>query len=80
MTGVKTIGLKKSIDDKNLQTTQLMSKLDLYNSGESHHILTIQEKVDIDSPTKTIDSKISTLKKTTNTSVDDFSNKKNDDT
>ncbi|KAG5616520.1 hypothetical protein H5410_016344 [Solanum commersonii] len=33
-----------------------MSKLDLYNSGESHYILTIQEKVDIDSPTKPIDS------------------------
>jgi len=33
-----------------------MSKLDLYNSGESHHILTIQEKIDIDSPTKPIDS------------------------
>ncbi|KAH0642339.1 hypothetical protein KY289_033313 [Solanum tuberosum] len=48
--------LNKSIDDKNLQITQLMSKLDLYNSGESHHILTIQEKVDIDSPTKPIDS------------------------
>ncbi|KAK4721248.1 hypothetical protein R3W88_011481 [Solanum pinnatisectum] len=48
--------LKKSIDDKNLQITQLMSKLDLCNSGESHHILTIQEKVDIDSPTKPIDS------------------------
>ncbi|KAG5602998.1 hypothetical protein H5410_034368 [Solanum commersonii] len=50
--------LKKSIDDKYLQITQLMSKLDLYNSGESHHILTIQEKVDIDSPTKLIDSQI----------------------
>ncbi|KAG5581929.1 hypothetical protein H5410_052556, partial [Solanum commersonii] len=37
--------LKKSIDDKNLQITQLMSKLDLYNSGESHHIITIQEKL-----------------------------------
>uniref|UniRef100_M1DBL3 Uncharacterized protein n=1 Tax=Solanum tuberosum TaxID=4113 RepID=M1DBL3_SOLTU len=37
--------LKKSIDDKNLQITQLMSKLDLYNFGESHHILTIQENV-----------------------------------
>ncbi|KAG5618178.1 hypothetical protein H5410_018002 [Solanum commersonii] len=48
--------LKKSIDDKDLQITQLMSKLDLYNSGESHHILTIQEKVDIDSPTMLIDS------------------------
>ncbi|KAH0752193.1 hypothetical protein KY285_005341 [Solanum tuberosum] len=47
---------KKSIDDKNLQITQLMSKLDLYNSRESHHILTIQEKVDIASPTKPIDS------------------------
>ncbi|KAG5600007.1 hypothetical protein H5410_031377 [Solanum commersonii] len=48
--------LKKPIDDKNLQITQLMSKLDLYNSGQSHHILTIQEKVDIDSATKPIDS------------------------
>ncbi|KAK4732467.1 hypothetical protein R3W88_025455 [Solanum pinnatisectum] len=48
--------LKKSIDDKNLQITQLTSKLNLYNSGESHHILTIQEKIDIDSPTKPIDS------------------------
>uniref|UniRef100_M1DLK1 Uncharacterized protein n=1 Tax=Solanum tuberosum TaxID=4113 RepID=M1DLK1_SOLTU len=48
--------LKKFIDDKNLQITQLMSKLDLYNSGETHYILTIQEKVDIDSPTKIIAS------------------------
>ncbi|KAG5613268.1 hypothetical protein H5410_024549, partial [Solanum commersonii] len=104
--------LKKYIDDKNIQITQLMSKLDLYNFGESHHILTIQEKVDIDSPTKPIDSQsanrsvlrlvaslkieedviilqfgsfepveVFVLKKTTNTSkVDDFSNKKNDDT
>ncbi|KAH0683191.1 hypothetical protein KY290_021779 [Solanum tuberosum] len=48
--------LKKSIDDKNLQITQLMRKLDLYNFGESHHILTIQEKFDIDSPTKPINS------------------------
>uniref|UniRef100_M1DA99 Uncharacterized protein n=1 Tax=Solanum tuberosum TaxID=4113 RepID=M1DA99_SOLTU len=37
--------LKKSIDDKNLQITQLMSKLDLYNSRESHHILIAQEKL-----------------------------------
>ncbi|KAG5601499.1 hypothetical protein H5410_032869 [Solanum commersonii] len=48
--------LKKSIDDKNLQIAQLMSKLDLYNSRESHHNLTTQEKVDIDSPTKPVDS------------------------
>ncbi|KAH0651254.1 hypothetical protein KY285_031372 [Solanum tuberosum] len=48
--------LKKPIDDKDLQITQLMSNLDLYNSRETHHILTIQEKVDIDSPTKLIDS------------------------
>ncbi|KAK4718534.1 hypothetical protein R3W88_016872 [Solanum pinnatisectum] len=48
--------LKKSIDDKNLQIAQLMSMLDLYNSGESHHNLTTQEKVDIDSPTKSVDS------------------------
>ncbi|KAH0679704.1 hypothetical protein KY284_020789 [Solanum tuberosum] len=48
--------LKKSIDDKNFQITQLMRKLDLYNLGESHHILTIQEKIDIDSPTKPINS------------------------
>uniref|UniRef100_M1ACK3 Uncharacterized protein n=1 Tax=Solanum tuberosum TaxID=4113 RepID=M1ACK3_SOLTU len=48
--------LKKSIDDKNLQITQLMRKLDLYNFGESHHILTIQENFDIDSPTKPINS------------------------
>ncbi|KAH0642301.1 hypothetical protein KY289_033275 [Solanum tuberosum] len=53
----QTIGaLKKSIDDKNLQIPQLMSKLDLYNSGESHHNLTTQERVDIDSPTKSVDS------------------------
>ncbi|KAH0734917.1 hypothetical protein KY285_010624 [Solanum tuberosum] len=48
--------LKKFIDDKNLQIAQLMSKLDFYNSSESHHNLTMQEKVDIDSPTKTVDS------------------------
>ncbi|KAG5589251.1 hypothetical protein H5410_039765 [Solanum commersonii] len=34
--------LKKSIDDK---IAQLMSKLDLYNSRESHHNLTTQEKL-----------------------------------
>ncbi|KAK4724108.1 hypothetical protein R3W88_026887 [Solanum pinnatisectum] len=32
--------LKKSIDEKNLQITKLIGKLDLYNFGESHHILT----------------------------------------
>ncbi|KAK4723318.1 hypothetical protein R3W88_026097 [Solanum pinnatisectum] len=47
--------LKKSIDDKNLQIAQLMSKLDLYNSRESHHNLTTQEKIDIDSSTKPVD-------------------------
>uniref|UniRef100_M1DNW5 Uncharacterized protein n=1 Tax=Solanum tuberosum TaxID=4113 RepID=M1DNW5_SOLTU len=68
--------LKKFIDDKDLQITQLMRKLDLYNSGESHHILTIQEKFGSFEPVE-----VSALKKTTNTSkVDDFSNKKNDDT
>ncbi|KAK4728951.1 hypothetical protein R3W88_021939 [Solanum pinnatisectum] len=53
--------LKKSIDNKNLQIAELMSKLDLYNSGESHHILTAQEKVDIDSPSKPVDSQIQQL-------------------
>ncbi|KAH0639770.1 hypothetical protein KY285_036356 [Solanum tuberosum] len=48
--------LKKSIDDKNIQIAQLMIKLDLYNSRESHHNLTTQEKVDIDSPTMPVDS------------------------
>ena len=48
--------LKKSIDDKNLQITQLMSKLDIYNSRKSHHNLKTQEKVDIDSLTKLVDS------------------------
>ncbi|KAH0696228.1 hypothetical protein KY290_013583 [Solanum tuberosum] len=48
--------LKKFIYEKNLQIAELIGKLDLYNSGESHHILTTQEKVDIDSPTKPIDS------------------------
>ncbi|KAH0743017.1 hypothetical protein KY290_031010 [Solanum tuberosum] len=48
--------LKKSIDDKNLQIAQLMSKLDLYNSRESLKNLTTQEKVDVDSPTKPVDS------------------------
>ena len=48
--------LKKSIDDKNLQIAQLMSKLDLYNSRESHHNLKTQEKVDIDSLNKSVDS------------------------
>ncbi|KAG5594806.1 hypothetical protein H5410_036038 [Solanum commersonii] len=48
--------LKKSIDDKNLKIAQLMSKLDLYNSKESHHNLTTQEKVDVDSLTKPADS------------------------
>ncbi|KAK4740182.1 hypothetical protein R3W88_003879 [Solanum pinnatisectum] len=48
--------LKKSIDNKNLQIAELMSKLDLYNSRKSHHILTAQEKFDIDSPTKPVDS------------------------
>ena len=47
---------KKSIDDKNLQIAQLMSKLDLYNSRESHHNLKIQEKIYIDSLTKSLDS------------------------
>ncbi|KAG5616152.1 hypothetical protein H5410_015976 [Solanum commersonii] len=48
--------LKKTIDEKNLQIAELIGKLDLYNSGESHHILTTQEKIDIDSPTKPVDS------------------------
>ena len=47
---------KKSIDDKNLQITQLMSKLDIYNSRKSHHNLKTQEKVDIDSLNKSVDS------------------------
>ncbi|KAG5619500.1 hypothetical protein H5410_004718 [Solanum commersonii] len=105
--------LKKSIDDKNLQISQLMSKLDLYNSGVPLHNLTTQEKITIDSLAKSVDSqrakqstsfyvlwhrqieedviilqfgsfepvKVSTLKKTTNTSkVDDFSNEENGDT
>ena len=53
----KTIeALKKSIDDKNLQITHLMSKLVLYNSKESHHNLKTQEEFDIDSLTKSVDS------------------------
>ncbi|KAK4718035.1 hypothetical protein R3W88_016373 [Solanum pinnatisectum] len=48
--------LKMSIDEKNLQIAELMGKLDLYNSGESHHILTTQEKVDIGSPANPVDS------------------------
>ncbi|KAG5614388.1 hypothetical protein H5410_014212 [Solanum commersonii] len=48
--------LKKSIDEKNFQIAELIGKLDLYNSGESHHILTTQEKVDVDSPTKPVPS------------------------
>ncbi|KAG5621544.1 hypothetical protein H5410_006762, partial [Solanum commersonii] len=80
----QTIGaLKKSLDDKNLQLAQLMSKLDLYNSRKSHHNLTTQEKVDIDSPTKPVDfqsakrsalfgsfepTEVSALKKITSTS------------
>ena len=48
--------LKKSICDKNLQITQLMSKLELYNSKESHHNLKTQEEFDIDSLTKSVDS------------------------
>ncbi|KAG5591222.1 hypothetical protein H5410_041736 [Solanum commersonii] len=91
-----SISTKKSIDDKNLQIPQLISKLDLYNSGESHHNLTTQERVDIDSHTKSVDSQSakrstsfgsfepvedSALKKTTNTSkVDDFSNEVSVDT
>ena len=46
--------LKKSIDDNNLQIAQLMSKLDLYNSRESHHNLKTHEKVYIDSLNKSI--------------------------
>ncbi|KAG5575662.1 hypothetical protein H5410_055796 [Solanum commersonii] len=46
--------LKKSIDDKNLQIAQLMSKLDLSNSGESRHNLTMQEKFYV--PTTPVDS------------------------
>ncbi|KAK4717868.1 hypothetical protein R3W88_016206 [Solanum pinnatisectum] len=37
--------LKKFINDKNLQIAQLMSNLDLSNSGGSHHNLTMQEKI-----------------------------------
>ena len=48
--------MKKSIDDQNLQIAQLMSKLDHYNSRESHHNLKTQEKIDIDSLTKLVDS------------------------
>ena len=51
----KTIeALKKSIDDKNLQITHLMSKLVLYNSKESHHNLKTLEEVDIDCLTKSV--------------------------
>ncbi|KAG5619890.1 hypothetical protein H5410_005108, partial [Solanum commersonii] len=53
----QTIGaLKKFIDDKNLQIAQLMRKLDPYNFRESHHSLTTQRNVDIDSSTKSVDS------------------------
>ncbi|KAK4737509.1 hypothetical protein R3W88_001206 [Solanum pinnatisectum] len=52
----QTIEALKSIDEKNLQIANLIGKLDLYNSGESHHILTTQEKVDIDSLARPIDS------------------------
>ncbi|KAG5598899.1 hypothetical protein H5410_030269 [Solanum commersonii] len=38
--------LKKFINYKNLQIAQLMSNLDLSNSGGSRHNLTIQEKID----------------------------------
>ena len=48
--------LEKFIDDKNLEIAQLMSKLDLYNSRESHHNLKTQEKVDIDFLNKSVDS------------------------
>ncbi|KAH0685647.1 hypothetical protein KY285_016208 [Solanum tuberosum] len=42
----QTIGaLKKSIDDKNLQIAQLISKLDLYNSRETHHNLTSKKLI-----------------------------------
>ncbi|KAK4729991.1 hypothetical protein R3W88_022979 [Solanum pinnatisectum] len=61
----QTIGaLKKSIDDKNLQIAQLMSKLDLYKFGESHHNLTTQERVDIDSPTKLVDFQLQQIQDT----------------
>jgi len=46
--------LKKSIDDKNLQIAQLMSKLDLSKSGESRHNLTTQKKLMV--PTKIVES------------------------
>ena len=46
--------LEKFIDDKNLEIAQLMSKLDLYNSRESHHNLKTHEKVYIDSLNKSV--------------------------
>ncbi|KAK4716313.1 hypothetical protein R3W88_014651 [Solanum pinnatisectum] len=48
--------LKKSIDDKNLQITKLMSKIEMYNSRESYPFLKMQENVDIDSPNMPVDS------------------------
>ncbi|KAG5615305.1 hypothetical protein H5410_015129 [Solanum commersonii] len=42
----QTIGaLTKSIDDKNLQIAQLISKLDLYNSRETHHNITLKKLI-----------------------------------
>ncbi|KAG5582168.1 hypothetical protein H5410_052795, partial [Solanum commersonii] len=68
--------LKKSIDDKNLQTTQHEQKFYVL-----WHRLKIEEDVIILQFGSFEPVEVSTLKKTTNTSkVDDFSNKKNDDT
>ena len=47
---------KKSIHDKILLITQHMRNIDLYNSRESHHNMKTQERVDIDSLNKSVDS------------------------
>ena len=44
--------LKKSVEEKDRQIAQLMSKLELYSPGESSHNPTLQAKSVAESPTK----------------------------
>ncbi|XP_047249832.1 uncharacterized protein LOC107878190 [Capsicum annuum] len=48
--------LKKPVDEKDYQIARLMSKLDLYNPGESNYNLTPREKIDSESLIKTNDN------------------------
>ncbi|KAF3620871.1 hypothetical protein FXO38_32133 [Capsicum annuum] len=48
--------LKKSVDEKDHQIARLMSKLDLYNPGESNYNLTPREKFNGESLIKTTDN------------------------